>query len=268
MIIRLWHRGQVIQKRRKMDKTTLHRLLTYNPETGNFRWKVNRGNVKKGDIAGHINKGLLFITYKKKRYSGSRLAFLYMFGTYPKRVYRTNGDSTTCKMKYLSLECPKKPKEDFTMTPKALKEYLHYDPDTGIFRWRRYVYGAKKGDRAGWTQQGIRYIRLKGFNWSAARLAWYYVYGFFPKHRIHHINKISDDNRISNLTQSRFGRKFTHFMPTKFHDIVFNSYSGKYEVLDVGEFDSKEEAIQARLLNKMGVIDGNKSKSWMGKARG
>jgi hypothetical protein len=74
----------------------LRKLLTYNPGTDVFRWKVHRNNkVSEGDIAGHEH-------YRTKRrtiavdghlYQAGRLAWLYMKGTWPNQLIScVNGD--------------------------------------------------------------------------------------------------------------------------------------------------------------------------------
>lgn len=60
-------------------------LLDYCPETGAFRWKVNRrGGCRAGEIAGVVHaKGYRFIKIDQGRYSAHRLAWLYMTGRWP-----------------------------------------------------------------------------------------------------------------------------------------------------------------------------------------
>ena len=62
-----------------------HELLTYDPATGIFRWRVRRGaGVKAGDIAGTVDSaGRRNITVDNRRYRAHRLAFLYMTGEWP-----------------------------------------------------------------------------------------------------------------------------------------------------------------------------------------
>lgn len=63
----------------------LKELLTYEPETGVFRWRVTRGrSAKAGDIAGAVARG----NYTQIKIDGrcvhsGRLAVLYMTGKYP-----------------------------------------------------------------------------------------------------------------------------------------------------------------------------------------
>lgn len=58
---------------------TLHErireMLEYNPDTGEFRWKKNVCNVKRGSIAGSkLRKGYLNIRVDRKQYLAHRLA--------------------------------------------------------------------------------------------------------------------------------------------------------------------------------------------------
>lgn len=96
------------------------------------------------------------------------------------------------------------------ITQEQLKDYVHYDPETGIFtrlhdagknqfgsefaRW-------KAGDVMGTTtkRRGNVRINMYGRIWEAHRLAWLYQYGEWPTKTIDHINGNPGDNRICNL---------------------------------------------------------------------
>ena len=59
-------------------------LLSYDPETGALTWKVSRGTVKAGDVAGRGNgHGYRQIGVKGRSYLAHRLAFLLMTGKWP-----------------------------------------------------------------------------------------------------------------------------------------------------------------------------------------
>lgn len=66
----------------------LHALLSYDGETGEFRWKV-KASIRSpaGSIAGTINK-LGYVVFRicggKKLYLAHRLAWLYVYGKMPK----------------------------------------------------------------------------------------------------------------------------------------------------------------------------------------
>lgn len=76
-----------------MTQEELKRLLHYDPETGVFTWRVQRGNrLPPGSRAGSVNSaGYGFIRIEGSIYAAHRLAFLYMTGTMPAMVDHING---------------------------------------------------------------------------------------------------------------------------------------------------------------------------------
>jgi hypothetical protein len=84
----------------------------------------------------------------------------------------------------------------------VLRELLNYDPETGIFRWKRVTSNRVKiGDVAGgdYVAKGYKSISVLGHRVRAHRLAWLYVHGSWPLHDVDHINGKRDDNRLANL---------------------------------------------------------------------
>ncbi len=68
-----------------MDQIELKRLLRFDPQSGEFRWKVDRGGgAKAGDIAGGSNScGYWKIWVCGRSYYAHRLAWLYVHGRWP-----------------------------------------------------------------------------------------------------------------------------------------------------------------------------------------
>lgn len=92
------------------------------------------------------------------------------------------------------------------LTLEFLKNILSYDPLTGIFRWKRrstkYSARVNIGSIAGSIHNsGHREISIKSKLYKAHRLAWFYIYGVWPRSWIDHKNGIRDDNRIENLRE-------------------------------------------------------------------
>lgn len=69
-----------------LTQERLKSLMTYNPETGEFvRSCFRSANAKVGDVAGHLDShGYLCIYIDGYLYRSHRLAWLYVYGTFPK----------------------------------------------------------------------------------------------------------------------------------------------------------------------------------------
>src|ERR1044071_7242485 len=91
------------------------------------------------------------------------------------------------------------------LTVERLRELLDYDPETGIFRWKKNLKGGVRvGDIAGCDSEagsGIVYrrIRIDDVLYHAHRLAWFYVYEEWPRGVIDH--RRDHSNRIDNLRE-------------------------------------------------------------------
>lgn len=92
---------------------------------------------------------------------------------------------------------------DGMLTQSRLKELLNYEPKTGIFKWKVHRPNISPKKLAGWIGKGgYKYISVDYKHYMAHRLAWLYVYGYFPENGLDHINRIRDDNRIENLREA------------------------------------------------------------------
>ena len=84
------------------------------------------------------------------------------------------------------------------ITQKLIKEYLHYEPLTGIFTWikkpsQKIILGSKAG-YAHKQRGGYINIGFKGMNLKAHRLAFLYMTGIIPSQVDH-----EDHNRSNNI---------------------------------------------------------------------
>lgn len=153
-----------------------------------------------------------------------------------------------------------------------VRECLDYDPDTGIFVWRKrprshfvsdrgeWQWNAKfAGKPAGYWSRGYLTIRLKGPLYMAHRLAWLMVYGDEPTMGIDHIDGSPTNNRIANLrlatqSQQRFNARPRTYSRTGVKGVTLNSDGRGYDAritIDgktqyLGYFRSVEAAAEAR----------------------
>lgn len=68
----------------ELTQSDLHRFLSYDQETGIFRWLVSKPRARAGDVAGYAGGGgYLRVQVAGKSYALHRLAFLYVEGAMP-----------------------------------------------------------------------------------------------------------------------------------------------------------------------------------------
>lgn len=87
------------------------------------------------------------------------------------------------------------------LTQRELKEAVLYNPWTGIFY--RHLPTTSSYSEISTAVDSAGYLRVKiaGKRNYAHRLAWLYVYGYFPEHGLDHKNRIKTTNRIDNLRE-------------------------------------------------------------------
>jgi len=89
------------------------------------------------------------------------------------------------------------------LTQEKLKELLHYDPETGIFTWKKSGRGKNKNLVAG-TVNSLGYVQIT-INYKiylAHRLAYLFINGFFPDKLIDHKDGVRKNNKWINLRDS------------------------------------------------------------------
>lgn len=125
----------------------LKRLLDYDPETGVFRWRVDRanGSIKAGSVAGSKASSSIAIYIKNRQRPARSLAWFYVYGEVPKnRLFVKNGDQFDDRIDNIGM-LPDKPKE---LTHEYLKQCIDYNPETGAFKWKITQGNNKYGEDA------------------------------------------------------------------------------------------------------------------------
>lgn len=182
----------------------LRELLHYDPETGVFTWRVRRGMALAASVAGNSREdGQITIYVDGKPHAASRLAWLYVHGSFPpKRLRRKNDDPSDNRIaNFYDPRTPTPKVVHEPLTAERLRELVHYDPETGVFT-RKKIIGkiGKVGDVAGaLNPQGRMEFSVCGKIHLSHRLAWLYMTGDWPKHTIDHIDGDPTNNRFANL---------------------------------------------------------------------
>jgi hypothetical protein len=102
-------------------------------------------------------------------------------------------------------------------TLDTLRDFLSYDPETGIFTWLRAPRrGVAPGSVAG-SPDNLGYIKIRWgtISYKAHALAWWFVHGEMPDGPLDHINGTPADNRIANLRRVTISQNQMNRRPKK-----------------------------------------------------
>jgi hypothetical protein len=157
------------------------------------------------------------------------------------------------------------------LTAERLRELLHYDPETGVWTWRKLPIKnqLKPGGRAGTADSGgYVQIRIDGPKYGAARLAWLYMRGCWPEAEIDHKDGNRSNNRWSNLREASHSENQWNMSRRRdntsgFKGVNWHKGERKWHArimlhgrhIHLGSFDSAEvayEAYKAKALELFG----------------
>jgi hypothetical protein len=149
-----------------------------------------------------------------------------------------------------------RPKNREPLTQEALHSLFRYDSRTGHFYRLRATGGTRVGEQAGRkTADRYRRISINGRSYLASRLAWFYIYGGWPKNEIDHINHDTSDDRIDNLREAtRSQNCFNSNLSKNISGYrgVSHNYAKWKAIINIGKkrfylgtFETREEAAEA-----------------------
>lgn len=136
------------------------------------------------------------------------------------------------------------------LTQELLKTLLHYDPETGEFRWRATnTNRVRVGDIAGSVNsKGYRVVMLLGLRFRASHLAWLYMTGSLPQREMDHKNGTCLDDRFCNLREATRSENTKNKRPigsSGVRGVCWSKKEGKWYVrvsgvtyLSLGYFDN------------------------------
>jgi len=171
----------------------LMNVLRFNPLTGHFTKLLANGEEK---IVGRINKnGYREIKIAAKVYRAEKLIFIYLTGESPNlnNLEHINEDKDDNRWQNLRIKIAPK-----ILTQEVLKEYVEYNPETGIFVWKKKLNATQLMGEAGHKRKYVS-ISIFGKSYKAHQLAFLYMNGSLPTQDVDHINHNGLDNRWENL---------------------------------------------------------------------
>lgn len=148
------------------------------------------------------------------------------------------------------------------ITIDRLKALLYYDRVTGLFIRLTSAGGKEVGSAAGTVNpDGYVQIQLDGRFYKAHRLAWFYVYGVWPRNQIDHKDLVRCNNAIDNLrlatnAENNRNKTKTRDALSAYKGVTFDSSRGKwkaqikvnYKNIFLGRFESEQEAHTAYVV--------------------
>lgn len=90
------------------------------------------------------------------------------------------------------------------MAPQEMREWIDYDPVTGVMRWRKSPNKRLKvGSLVGHvSENGYLRFNLRGIQYRVSRAAWALTYGYWPDALVDHQDQDKLNNRLGNLRLS------------------------------------------------------------------
>jgi hypothetical protein len=162
------------------------------------------------------------------------------------------------------------------LSQSRLKEFVTYDPVTGIFVWLPRT-GDDKGTRhfnqryagtiAGGKAKHYQLLKIDGVVYSAYRLAWLYMTGSFPAAMLDHKDGNKRNNAIDNLREATRSQNMAN-RPLRANNTtgargVWQRKSGTWYALVkdpstkksryLGTFQTKENAVAARRAEELRI---------------
>lgn len=147
------------------------------------------------------------------------------------------------------------------VTAEQLKQLLHYDAPTGVFRWR---VSRKNESILPWSVagsldgRGYVQIRICGRRQKAHRLAWLYMTGEDPADEVDHVDGVRSNNAWFNLRpashkQNAENIKLRNDNTSGFRGVCFDKRRGQWmskvehhrKQYNLGYFDTAEQAADA-----------------------
>ena len=145
-------------------------------------------------------------------------------------------------------------------TQEYIRSIIDYNPDTGVFTWKRHKRGMRSGTIAGsFDDRKYVIIRIDKIRYYAHRLAFLHMNGLIPPNHVDHINRNKSNNRFSNLRMVTCSENLQNLSidsrnTTGITGVCFDKIRGKWKsyigynniLINIGRYDSLLDAICSR----------------------
>lgn len=148
------------------------------------------------------------------------------------------------------------------LTLNNLKDFIVYDPDTGILSWKVDYKSVKAGNPIGSLHHsGYLVCKIDGVQYLVHRLIWFFVTGKWPLVQIDHDDTIKTNNRWLNLreaihNENQRNKNLQSNNTSGYKGVSWNKRKQKWiaqikvngKSLHLGEFDDIQDAIGMRIM--------------------
>lgn len=148
------------------------------------------------------------------------------------------------------------------LTHERLLEVIHYDPETGIMRWRKTLSNRAQAGQAikGLSPEGYLRVRIDRKLYQAHRVAYFYMTHEWPE-QVDHVNNIPSDMRFINLRAATHAANLKNMKRCKrntsgIKGVSWDASRNKWKASLMSDrvtvlnkrFDTREEAEQAVVI--------------------
>ena len=116
-------------------------LLDYDPETGIFKWRVMRGGVPAGSVAGGTHcQGYVAIQFRGAPRLAHRLAWLHFYGAWPEgHLDHINRDKKDNRITNLRVVTPSQNLQNTGLQKNSTSGYRGVSLNVPTGRWKAYI---------------------------------------------------------------------------------------------------------------------------------
>jgi len=129
-----------------IDVDYLREVYAYDPETGEFCWRIGRSGARVGVVAGSLERtGYRRIWLDGRRYLAHRLAWFYVYGRWPaEQIDHIDGDKLNNRIANLREATMQQNNRNKRVQSNNSSGYKGASWDGHLGKWRAYIYVSRR----------------------------------------------------------------------------------------------------------------------------